>query len=154
MQFTADQPWSPTTRRHKIGFLLKAKLLTGVTALQLEVHSLTSLQHGAFQKLMAASREQQFALLSQNPCIVRCLSLFQRPYHHSFCSLCSSNGIRETVPALFGLYTASKANTPNAEQCLAAHTRNQKCLNRLHHNRVKPHIADFTHQQPQVLLWL
>ncbi|KAL0031473.1 hypothetical protein WJX77_002181 [Trebouxia sp. C0004] len=35
-KFTADQPWSPTTRRHNIGFLLKAKLLTGDAALQLE----------------------------------------------------------------------------------------------------------------------
>ena len=42
MQFTADQPWSPTTRRHKIGFLLKAKLLTGDAALQLEVLNTSS----------------------------------------------------------------------------------------------------------------
>ncbi len=42
LQFTADQPWSPTTRRHKIGFLLKAKLLTGDAALQLEVLKVSS----------------------------------------------------------------------------------------------------------------
>ncbi|KAL3152292.1 hypothetical protein ABBQ32_001363 [Trebouxia sp. C0010 RCD-2024] len=35
-KFTADQPWSPTVRRRKVGFLLRAKLLAGVTQLQLE----------------------------------------------------------------------------------------------------------------------